>query len=57
MEEHDRLADEAEQELDRMEEESERLKDEIDDTREDWESKKGSESVPGAQPEPESDDA
>jgi hypothetical protein len=57
MEEHDRLADEAEEELDRMEDESDRLKDEIDDTREDWESKKGSESVPGAQPEPESDDA
>jgi hypothetical protein len=52
MTEHEDQAREAERELDEMEERSERLEDEIDDTREDWERKKGDSSVPGAAGDP-----
>jgi hypothetical protein len=46
--EHDRMADEALEEADRIQEPSDDLKREIRETREDWESKQGQESVPGA---------
>lgn len=50
MESHREAADQAEQEADRLEQESERLSGHIEETRRDWEAKKGDESVPGAQP-------
>jgi hypothetical protein len=43
-----------EREAEEMEQRSERLEHEIDDTREDWESKKRDPSVPGAAGDPES---
>lgn len=48
MDEHDRIADEALQDADRVQEASEDLKRDIKDTREDWEQKTKTESVPGA---------
>jgi hypothetical protein len=36
-----------------LEQEKERVEDVIDETRSDWESKKGDQSVPGAAPDPE----
>ena len=46
--EHDRIADEALQDADRIQEDSDNLKQDITETREDWKSKQGQESVPGA---------
>ena len=46
--EHDRIADEALQDADRVQEVSDDLKQDIKKTREDWKSKQGTESVPGA---------
>lgn len=48
MEDHDRIADQGEEEADRMEELSGELKGDIDSAREDWDAKKKTESVPGA---------
>ena len=48
MEEHDRIADERLEEADRIQDLSDDLKKDIKDTREDWDSKKKTESVPGA---------
>jgi hypothetical protein len=48
MESHDERADELEREADRIQEPSEELKQDITDTREDWDSKTQTESVPGA---------
>jgi hypothetical protein len=49
--EHDRLHERAQREADDLEQRGEKLGEEIDRTRQDWESKKGDQSVPGAQPE------
>jgi hypothetical protein len=38
-----------------LEQKSERVKDQIKETRSDWESKKGDQSVPGAVPDPDED--
>ena len=56
---HEAKADELERELDDMEERSERLGGDIEGAGEDWEQRKGDESVPGATSdldEPEADD-
>jgi len=45
---HKEAADEVEAEIDGLAQESERLETDIDDTRADWESRKGDEKVPGA---------
>ena len=47
-EEHQQQADDLEREADQLETRSEELGDEIKDVRDDWESKKSSEQVPGA---------
>jgi hypothetical protein len=49
MEEHDEAAEKLEREADHMEELGDELKENIEETREDWEAKQRSESVPGAQ--------
>jgi hypothetical protein len=49
MEEHDEAAEKLEREAQDMEEQRDKLKDDIETTREDWEAKQRSESVPGAQ--------
>lgn len=48
MEDHDRLADQHLEDADRVQEVSDNLGDDIKKTREDWDSKKKTESVPGA---------
>ncbi len=48
MTEHQEKADEAERELAEMQEESDRLGGQIGEAKEDWESKKADDSVPGA---------
>lgn len=53
MSEHERQADELENELDDMDERVEQLGGEIKDTREDWERKKKDSSIPGAAGAPE----
>ena len=50
MTEHEKRADELEQEADDLEARSEQLGDEISDAREDWEAKKADDSVPGTPP-------
>jgi predicted nucleic acid-binding Zn-ribbon protein len=47
-EDHEKLADELEQESDQLEQRSGELKDEISDVRDDWERKRNDEGVPGA---------
>jgi hypothetical protein len=54
-EEHDKLADELEQEGDRLQQRSAELGDEISDVRDDWRRKRADEGVPGAPP-PENED-
>ena len=49
-EEHDKLADQMEQEGDQMEQRSAELGDEISDVRDDWQRKRADEGVPGATP-------
>lgn len=49
-EDHDRLADELENQADELQEHSEQLQQEIGDVRQDWERKRGDPSVPGAPP-------
>jgi len=49
-EEHDKLADQMEQEGDQMEQRSAELGDEISDVRDDWQRKRADEAVPGALP-------
>lgn len=51
MTEHERIHERAERQADDLERRGEKLEDEIQETRQDWESKKGDEKVPGAQPE------
>jgi hypothetical protein len=51
MSEHEQLHERAEREADDLERRSEELGERIDRTRQDWESKKSDESVPGARPE------
>ncbi|MFL5910035.1 MAG: hypothetical protein ACJ768_05635 [Gaiellaceae bacterium] len=46
--EHEERADELMEEADRLGKPSEELKEEIEDTRSDWETKKGDSQVPGA---------
>ena len=46
--EHEERADELMEEADRLGTPSEELKEEIEDTRSDWEAKKGDSQVPGA---------
>ena len=47
--EHEERSEELEQEADKLEQESEKLEERIGETKQDWESKKSDESVPGAQ--------
>jgi chromosome segregation ATPase len=49
--EHERIHERAERQADDLERRNEKLEDEIQQTRQDWESKKHDEQVPGAQPE------
>jgi hypothetical protein len=49
--EHEELHERAEQEADDLERRTEKLGEDIEHTRQDWESKKSDESVPGARPE------
>ncbi len=49
-EDHDRLADEFEQQADRLARENKRLDEEIDEVRSDWEAKRRDPGVPGASP-------
>jgi hypothetical protein len=46
--EHDRLHERAQREADDLERRGEKLDEEIDRTRQDWESKKSDQGVPGA---------
>ena len=50
MTEHEDTTRDMEREVDEMTERSGRLEDEIDQTREDWERKRGDSQVPGAPP-------
>ena len=50
-------ADQREREADRMEQHSEDVERKIEDAREEWKAKESDSSVPGAQPEPEEDEA
>ena len=47
------MSEKPEREVEEMQERSDRLEEEIEDTREDWESKKRDSSVPGAAGDPE----
>ncbi len=49
-EEFDKRADELDAEADRLEEQSEELEEDVSQTSQDWETKKGDDTVPGAQP-------
>jgi hypothetical protein len=55
--EHEERADRLERDAERLEEQGDRLERQIDDARSDWESKEHDASVPGAQPEPDEDEA
>jgi len=48
MSEHERIHEEAEREADDLERRNEQLGEHVDKVRQDWESKKGDEHVPGA---------
>ncbi|HKN95280.1 MAG TPA: hypothetical protein VJU60_13175 [Thermoleophilaceae bacterium] len=48
MSEHERIHEDAEREADDLERRNEQLGERIDKTRQDWESKKADEQVPGA---------
>jgi hypothetical protein len=50
MSEHERIHEEAEREADDLEHRTEELGKHVDETRQDWESKKSDESIPGAKP-------
>jgi hypothetical protein len=54
--EHDERAKELDREAEELSEQSERLSDRIEDTREGWEAKESDSSVPGAQPDPDSEE-
>ena len=56
-EDHDRLADELEQEADKLAEHSRELGEEIGEVREDWERQRADAGVPGAPPPDEETDA
>jgi hypothetical protein len=56
MTEHDEKAQELEREAEDLEEQSDRVGEHIDDTRRDWESKEQDPSVPGAQPDPDTEE-
>jgi hypothetical protein len=56
-EQHDKLADQMEQEGDAMEQRSADLGNEISDVRDDWQRKRADEGVPGAPPPEESDES
>lgn len=56
MTEHEEQAESVERELDDMQRRSDRLGRGIDEVREDWQSKRADEHVPGATPDPESED-
>jgi hypothetical protein len=49
-EDHERLADELEQEAEHLKQETDRLGGQISDVRSDWESKRQDPAVPGATP-------
>jgi hypothetical protein len=51
MSEHEELHERAEHEADDLERRNQKLGEDIQSTRQDWESKKSDESVPGARPE------
>jgi hypothetical protein len=51
MSEHDKLHDRAQREADDLERRGDQMDEQIERARQDWESKKADESVPGAQPE------
>ena len=53
MSEHEDLIARGEQQADRLEERTDALGEQIEDTREDWEAKKGDPNVPGAAGAPE----
>lgn len=56
-EDPERLADELEREADRLERESSKLGEEVETVRQDWQRKRGDQSVPGANPpDPEHED-
>ena len=55
-EEHERLANELEQQTDRLQAHSDELGGEISDVRQDWERKRKDEGVPGAVPPSEESD-
>jgi hypothetical protein len=55
--EHDEQAERLEQDADRMEEHSEQLGERIDEIETDWERKEQDVSVPGAQPDPDEEEA
>ena len=48
MTEHERIHEEAEREADDLERRNKQLGESIDKTRQDWESRKGDEQIPGA---------
>jgi hypothetical protein len=48
--EHEQVHEQHEREADDLERQSEKLDEQIKEVRQDWESKQGDESVPGAQP-------
>jgi hypothetical protein len=52
MEEHDEIAEELEQDAQKMDGLTDELDRDITDQREDWESKKKADAIPGAQPLP-----
>ncbi len=56
MEKHDEIADDLEQDAETMDELTDDLDREITDQREDWDSKKKAEGIPGAQPLPGEDE-
>jgi hypothetical protein len=56
MTEHDEEAQQLEREAENLEEQSDRVGERIDETRRDWESKEQDPSVPGAQPDPDTEE-
>jgi uncharacterized protein YoxC len=55
-ENHKKLADELDEQVDKLAHESERLADEIKDVRDDWQAKRADPAVPGAVPPTEDED-
>jgi hypothetical protein len=55
-EEHDRMVDELEEQADHIQEPSRDLEKDIEETRDDWDQKTKTESVPGAMALPDEDD-